>query len=122
MQDNICSGQGFNLLHIFCRNCFRDSHSHSCPADIDGKKSDEQGNGGNYFKIQQGFPAHPANLLQIGMSCNTHHNSGKKQGCNDCFYQPEKYLADDLQMNCYLGQIISKNRTGHHADQYPDGQ
>ena len=93
--------------------------SHSRTADIDRKEADEKGKCGNYFKIQQGLPSHSAHLLQIGMAGNAHHNSGKKQGSNDCFDQPEKYLADYLQVYSCLGHIISKDRSGHHTDQYP---
>ena len=59
-------------------------------ADVDGGETDEQGDGGNDFEIDERFEAEAAYFLQVGMARNAYHEGAEEKWRDDDADQTEE--------------------------------
>ncbi len=91
-------------------------------ADVDGRQSNQQGQGGDNLKINDGLDAHAPDFLEIGVAGNSADQGSEEQGSDDKCNQTQKNLAQDFQVRGGVGPVMAKFRPSQHADQDPGSQ
>src|SRR5215472_7793213 len=120
MQDQI--RRGLFLYRGRRRRVGRLANPDTRTRQVDGAEPDEQSQGGDQFKINEGFDAHASNLLQVGMPGNAHHQRGEDQGRDDGADQAQKDRAQYLKLFGESGEVMADLRAQEDSDHDPRGE
>src|SRR5713226_9081101 len=89
---------------------------------MDSGETNQHGDGGDDFKVDQRLDAEAADFLQVGVAGDAHHEDAEEERRDYHFDEAKKNRAEELQVDCDGGPVVAKLRSVEKADENPSGQ
>src|SRR5439155_14141902 len=97
-------------------------HAFAGFADIDSHQTDGQGQRSDNLEINQRLQSQPADLLQVGVTSDAHHQGGKNKRGNDGANEAKKNLTQNAQAHGQSGQVVTQHDSQKDADENPSSE
>ena len=95
------------------------AHTHSGPSEVDGDEADHEGEGRHHLEVEESLDAHSADLLEVGVPRDAHHDRREDEWRQDRLDEPEEDLAEQAQRDRELRPIVADLGAGDHGDEDP---
>src|SRR5260370_6723279 len=89
---------------------------------MDGRITDEHGDGRDNFEIDQRFDSKAADFFQIGVAGDSNNENTEEQRRDDDLDEAEKNGAEELQVDRDGRRVVAEFRAGEKADENPSRQ
>ena len=103
----------------FCARRRGQLNANACFAQVDGRKAEEESDGGDNLEVDDRAQSETSNLSQVGMSGDADHQRCEDQGCDDGLDQPQEDQREYPQIGCDVGEVVSNLRAQQHGNEDP---
>src|SRR6266436_6761929 len=91
-------------------------------ADMNGRVTDEHGDGRDDFEINQRLDTEASDFFQIRVARDAHHENGEKQGRDNHFDEAKKNRAEELQVDSDRWPVVAELGAGEKSNENPSRQ
>jgi hypothetical protein len=91
-------------------------------AEVDRGETDEHGEGGDEFEIDEGFEREAADFFEVGVAGDADDESAEEKRGDDDFDEAEKDRAEELKIDGEGGEVVAEFRAGEETHKDPAGE
>ena len=91
-------------------------------AEVDRRQSEEDRDGGDDLEEDDGAKSQPADLLQVGVPGDAHHQRPEDQRRDDGLDQPQEDERQHSQVGRNVGKVVTDLGAQQHGDEDPCGE